>query len=100
MSFFFGNLKLENVMVAGVRSDVTKAGKPFSTLTVVDDEGNVNQLSTTEPQTMQELKALQTGDRVNLRIVCAGGPKKQYAMLARGAGSVEPADALPSNVGY
>lgn len=100
MSFFFGNLKLENVLVAGVRDGVSKQNKPFTTVTVVDADGNTNTLSTSEPDSMACLKSLAIGDRVDLRIVCAGGPKKQYAMIARGANAVMPAVQVSDSVGY
>ena len=90
MAFFFGGLEYNDVLVAGVRDGVSKQGKPFTTITVVDREGNTNSLSTSEPDTINQLHMLQQGDRVDLKIVCAGGPQKQYAMIARGSDSVMP----------
>lgn len=93
MAFFFSGLEYSDVLVAGVRDGQSKAGKPFVTLTVVDADGNTNTLSTSEPDTMAYCRNLHQGDKVDLRIVCAGGPQKQYAMIARGAGSVKLRDA-------
>ena len=99
MSFFFSNLQLNDVMVLGWREQVSKANKPFIILSVADSEGNANDVSTSEPETMASIRSLKQGDRVDLRLVCAGGPKKQYAMLARGSGSVMPS-ASASGLGY
>lgn len=91
MAFFFGNLRLENVLVAGVRQETSKkTGKQFVVINVCDSEGNSNQLSTSEPEQMREALALHQGDRVDLRIVCAGGPNRQYAMISRKPGSIMP----------
>lgn len=99
MSFFFSNLQLNDVMVLGWREQVSKANKPFIILSVADSEGNANDVSTSEPETMASIRSLKQGDKVDLRLVCAGGPKKQYAMLARGSGAVMPS-ASPSGLGY
>ena len=88
MAFFFGGLDYRDVMVVGVRDGVSNKGKPFATLTVADKDGNSNSLSTSEPVTIDILHGLKQGDVVDLKIVCAGGPQKQYAMIARGNDSV------------
>lgn len=92
MAFFLSGLNYEGVMVAGWRDGVSKANKPFTTLTVTDNEGNVNTFSTSDPVTIEKVHALKVGYLVDLTIVCAGGPKKQYAMLAKGANSVRMHD--------
>lgn len=90
MAFFFGGLVYPDVMVCGVRDGVSKKGVNYCTLTVVDKDGNTNDLSTSDPEQIQACHALMQGDRVDLRVVCAGGPKRQYAMIARGADSINP----------
>lgn len=92
MAFFVSNAYLYNQMVASTREGVSKANKPYIELTVLDDDGNVNRLSTTDPQTMVAVRSLQKGDYVDLRVVLAGGPSRQYAMLGRGD-SVRISDA-------
>lgn len=89
MAFFFSNVLYDGVMVVGWRDGQTKAGKPFTSLTVADASGNSNQLSTSEPETMNVIHGLSQGDVINLRIVVAGGPQKQYAMIARGSESIQ-----------
>ena len=89
MAFFFGNLLYDGVMVVGWRDGQTKAGKPFTSLTVADVSGNSNTLSSSEPETMDVIHTLGQGDVVNLRIVAAGGPQKQYAMIARGSDAIQ-----------
>ena len=90
MAFFLSGVRYDGVMVVGTREGRTKAGKPFMSLTVADTDGNANTFSTTDESTMQSLRALQQGDLVDLRLVVAGGPQKQYAMIARESGSVMP----------
>lgn len=93
MAFFVSNALIEHQMVVGIREGVSKANKPYVSLSVSDDEGNVNSFSTSEPDAMAACRALQRGDYVDLRIVCAGGPQRQYAMIAR-----NPAAIMPSAV--
>ena len=83
MAFFLSGVRYDGVMVVGTRNGTTKQGKPFMSLTVADSDGNANTFSTTDEKTMQVLKALQQGDVVDLRLVVAGGPQKQYAMISR-----------------
>ena len=90
MAFFLSGLKYEGVMVAGWRDGISKANKPYVTVTVTDTEGNVNTLSTSEPATIDVIHTLKQGDVIDMDVVAAGGPKKQYAMIARGANSVRP----------
>lgn len=90
MAFFLSGVRYEGVMVVGTRKGATKAGKPFVALTVADSDGNANTFSTTDPDCMQKLEALQQGDSVDLKLVVAGGPQKQYAMISREPDSVMP----------
>ena len=90
MAFFLSGVRYDGVMVVGVREGRTKAGKPFLALTVADKDGNANSFSTTDPDTMHKLRALQQGDCIDLRLVVAGGPQKQYAMISREPNSVMP----------
>lgn len=92
MAFFLSGLKYDDVMVCGVREGVSQKGVKFVTLTVVDIDGNTNNLSSSDPENMEYILKLKQGDKVDLRVVCAGGPQRQYAMIARGSGSVKLRD--------
>ena len=85
MAFFINGALLENQMVLGVQERTTKANKPFVMLSVADSEGNANQFSCSDPDTMAIIRTLNQGDHVDLRLTIAGGPNKQYAMVSRGA---------------
>ena len=90
MAFFLSGVRYEGVMVVGTREGVTKAGKPFMALTVADKDGNANTFSTTDVECMAKLGALKQGDAIDLKLVVAGGPQKQYAMISRESDSVMP----------
>ena len=92
MAFFFGGVQLYHQMFVGLREGVSKNGKPYVSITVTDDDGNVNQLSTSEPEHMQACRKLKQGQYVDLTIVCAGGPQRQYAMIAKAPLSVRLSD--------
>lgn len=100
MAFFISGLQYEHCMVAGWREGYSKQNKPYVTLTVVDPDGNTNTLSTSEPQTMADVKTLVQGQIVDLTITVAGGPKKQYAMISKVPNAVRPAGAATSATGY
>lgn len=100
MAFFIDGARLENQLVCGVAERMTKANKPFVMLTVCDDEGNSNQFSTSDPQTMAEVRNLRQGQHVNLVLVIAGGPNKQYAMISRRPNSVVLSDAAYNGTEY
>ena len=95
MAFFFGGAQLYHQMFVGLREGVSKNGKPYVSITVTDDDGNVNQLSTSEPEHMQACRQLRQGQYVDLTIVCAGGPQRQYAMIAKAPLSVRVSDSTP-----
>lgn len=98
MAFFLQGVEMNGVMVVGTRDGVSKANKPFASLTVADDAGNVNTFSTSDPMHINELHALQRGDMVDLTLVAAAGPEKQYCMIANEPGSVRVHDGA-SGVG-
>ena len=88
MAYFISGALLQNQMVLGVQARMTKANKPFLMLSVADSEGNANQFSCSDPDAMAIIRTLRQGDHVDLRLVIAGGPNKQYAMVQRGGDSV------------
>ena len=98
MAFFISGALVQNQMVLGVQERTTKANKPFVMLSVADMDGNANSFSCSEPETMAVIRSLRQGQHVDLRLVIAGGPNKQYAMVARGADAVTVLDS-PS-LGY
>lgn len=100
MSFFLQGVEMNGVMVVGIRDGESNAGKRFCSLTVADDAGNVNTFSTSDPVHINELHALQRGDMVDLTLVAAAGPQKQYAMIANEPGSVRVHDAATAAKGY
>lgn len=97
MAFFLSPVKYEHVLFAASREGTSKAGKQFMTVTVVDDGGNTNQISTSNPDTMQVFRSCKAGDYLDLQLTVAGGPNKQYVMIANVPDSVMPS-ALP--IGY
>lgn len=94
MAFFLSGLEYRDVIVCGVREGTSKKGTRYVNLTVADAEGNTNNLSSSDPDNMDTILNLKQGERVDLRIVCAGGPQRQYAMIARGADSVRTRDVV------
>lgn len=100
MSFFFSGVKLDDVMYLGCREGQAKNGNPFVTLSVADSEGHVNDISTSDADSMRYVRSLSQGERVNLRLVVAGGPKRQYAMLERGPNAVQLAGPVQTDMGY
>lgn len=97
MAFFLSPVKYEHVLFAAAREGTSKAGRQFMTVTVVDDGGNTNQISTSEPDTMQAIRGCKAGDYLDLMLTVAGGPNKQYCMIAKVPNAVMPS-ALP--IGY
>lgn len=100
MAFFISGAQLYHQMFVGRREGQSKAGKPFVTITVSDEEGNVNQFSTSEPNNMQACRNLAVGDYVDLTLVCAGGPQRQYAMIANAPLSVRVSNGSSNSVDF
>jgi hypothetical protein len=97
MAFFISGARLDHQMFVGRREGVSKNQKPFVTITVSDAEGNVNQFSTSDVSNMNLCRGLVVGDYVDLTLVIAGGPQRQYAMIANAPNSVRVSVAAPSN---
>lgn len=92
MAFFFGGAQVYHQMFVGLREGTSKGGKAYVSITVTDDDGNVNQLSTSNPEHMAACRALRQGQYVDLTLVVAGGPQRQYAMIANAPMSVRVCD--------
>jgi hypothetical protein len=84
MAFLFRNLIAEGYRVVGTNSGISKkTGKPWVSLTVVDEGGSTNEVSSTEPEIVGIMQTLRFGDVVDMRLTVAGGPKSQYAMISQ-----------------
>lgn len=96
MAFFVGDAWVFHQMVAGVKEGQSKRGNAYVELTVLDDDGNVNKYASSEVSNMTAIRSLVKGDYVDLRLVLAGGPSKQYAMVSRKPNSVRVSDGIES----
>lgn len=101
MSFHLKNVLLENVMVCGVRTGTSKSNRQYLSLTVVDGGGFTNELSTSEPSTIEYCLTLRQGDKVNVRVMAHGDRQRQYLMIDNVEDSVVLLDPVPTtSVGY
>lgn len=84
MAFFLSGVSYNDVMVTGWREGTSKQGNKYVSLSVCDKDGNSNNVSSSDDDTIRFIRGLKQGDRVNLKLVVAGGPKRQYVMIAHG----------------
>lgn len=92
MAFFLSGVSYDDVMVTGWREGTSKAGKQYVSLSVCDKDGNTNSVSSSDEDTIRFIRGLKQGDRVNLKLVVAGGPKTQYVMISHGIDAIYKCD--------
>lgn len=83
MSFHLPVALLRNQMVCGTRVGTSKSNRQFLSMTLVDDNGITNEVSTSDPDIIAYCQTLRQGDHVDLSVLAHGDRERQYLMISK-----------------